>query len=116
MPKNSDDEALTMMKRTLYECSHARVSDRRIYCDKGHPLSSKSDNGGLDIRRLASGSPLALRICQNCLDFDCMGPPIPEEERGWAKPTKKAGKRSVRNSRGRKGKVEKHGQLTGKTI
>ena len=76
------------MKRTLYECSHARVKGSRIYCDKGYVFSSKSNNGGLDVKRLARGDPLILAICQECSDFDCMGPPIPEEERGWVRKKK----------------------------
>ncbi|MDD5039441.1 MAG: hypothetical protein PHN78_09040 [Dehalococcoidales bacterium] len=82
---SSDNKASTAMKRTLYECSHAKVSERRIHCDKGHPLSSKSDDGSLDIKRLARGEPLAYSVCQGCLDFDCMGPPVPPEEKGWVK-------------------------------
>jgi hypothetical protein len=71
------------MKRTLYDCSHARVLGKRIHCNKGHLLSLKSDDGGLDTRRLASGEPLALHICQQCSDFDSIGPPVPKTERGW---------------------------------
>jgi hypothetical protein len=71
------------MKRTLYECSHARVLGKRIYCNKGYLLSLKSDDGGLDSRRLVSGEPLTLNICQQCSDFDTMGPPVPKAERGW---------------------------------
>lgn len=74
-----------MVKRTLYQCSHARVRGNRIYCEKGHPLSLKSGDGCLDIRRLARGEPLMLGICQECPDFDSLGPPIPEEDRGWVK-------------------------------
>jgi hypothetical protein len=73
------------VKRTLYECSHARVSGSRIYCDKGYVFSLKSNNGGLDVKRLARGDPLVVAVCQECSDFDCMGPPLPEEERGWVK-------------------------------
>ena len=71
--------------RTLYECSHARVKGDRIRCRKGHPLLKKSEDGGIEITRLARGAPLAFRICQGCPDFDCMGPPLMPEERGWLK-------------------------------
>ena len=76
------------MKRTLYECCHARVKGVRIYCEKGYVFSSKSDNGGLDVKRLARGDPLMLAICQECSDFDCMGSPLSPEERGWLKKRK----------------------------
>ncbi|MDO8637012.1 MAG: hypothetical protein Q7R34_12420 [Dehalococcoidia bacterium] len=42
-------------KRTLYECSHARVQGRRICCDKGYPLSPQPGDGRLDIRQVAEG-------------------------------------------------------------
>ena len=71
--------------RTLYQCVHARVRSGRIRCDKGHVLCKKSDDGGIDIRRLARGEPLAYRICQGCPDFDCLGTSLPPEERGWLK-------------------------------
>ena len=74
-----------MTKRDLYRCFHAKVKGNRIYCTKGHPLSLKSSDGSLDIKRLIRGEPLALGVCQECSDFDCMGPPIPEEDRGWVK-------------------------------
>ena len=70
-------------KRTLYECSHARVKSQRIRCNKGYPLSSQPGDGGLDVRNLAEGKALAPRVCQHCTDFDCLGPPVPEGERGW---------------------------------
>ena len=91
------------MKRTLYECSHARVGGSRIYCDKGYVFSLKSDNGGLDVKRLARGDPLVLAVCQECSDFDCIGPPIPEEERGWVR--KKATRVTDRASHWRKKEV-----------
>jgi hypothetical protein len=72
-------------RRTLYECSHARVKGEAIYCDKGHQICLRPGNGHLDTMRLARGSRLAFKPCQTCLDFDCMGPPIPPEERGWLK-------------------------------
>ena len=70
-------------KRTLYECAHARVRNERIYCDKEYPLSQASLDSSLDIQYLAEGKPLAPRICQQCINFDRIGPPVPEEERGW---------------------------------
>ena len=70
-------------KRTLYECSHARVTGDWIYCRRGHTMSSKPGNGHLDIRRLARGQRLAFDVCQSCPDYDCLGPPVPPEERGW---------------------------------
>ena len=72
-------------KRTLYECAHARVNGESIRCCKGYPLSLRPGNGHLDIRRLARGQRLAFKACQDCLDFDCIGPPVPPEERGWLK-------------------------------
>ena len=72
-------------KRTLYECSHARVTGERIRCRHGHPFSLKSEDGGVEVKRLARGEPLALNICQACSDFDRIGSPVPEEERGWLK-------------------------------
>jgi len=72
-------------KRTLYECSHALVKGERIKCHCGHPFSLKSEDGGIELKRLAKGEPLALNICQVCGDFERMGPPVPEEARGWAK-------------------------------
>ena len=72
-------------KRTLYECSHARVKGNCIFCFRGYSLYHRSGNGHLDISRLASGQRLALSICQSCPDFDRMGPPVPPEERGWLK-------------------------------
>ena len=72
-------------KRTLYECAHARVNGESIYCLKGYVLCLRPGNGHLDISRLARGQRLAFSICQNWLDFDCMGPPVPPEERGWLK-------------------------------
>ena len=72
-------------KRTLYECAQARVQGVSIYCCKGYPLCLRPGNGHLDISRLARGQRLALKVCQNCPDFDCIGPPVPSEDRGWLK-------------------------------
>ena len=70
-------------KRTLYECAHARVNGESIRCCKGYPLNLRPGNGHLDINRLARGQRLAFKVCQNCPDYDCLGPPVPPEERGW---------------------------------
>ena len=72
-------------KRTLYECAHARVNGDRIRCRKGHPLLVRTEDNGIDVKRLARGEPLAYNICQRCPVYDCMGPPVPAEERGWLK-------------------------------
>ena len=72
-------------KRTLYECFNARVKGDTIYCCKGYQLFPQPGNGHLNIERLAMGSRLAFKPCQHCPDFDCMGPPVPPEERGWLK-------------------------------
>ena len=70
-------------KRTLYECLHACVRGDRICYREGHRLLSKSEDGSIGIGRLVRGTPLAFQVCQNCPDFNCMGPPVPPEERGW---------------------------------
>ncbi len=72
-------------KKTLYECSQARVKGERIYCNNGYLLSPQLGDGTLHIRHLAEGKQLAPKVCQQCGDFDSMGPPIPEEEKGWIK-------------------------------
>jgi len=69
--------------KTLYECSHARVKGEHIYCDTGLRLSPTSSDGSIYIKCLIRGKPLAYRICQKCPHFDCMGPPLLPEERGW---------------------------------
>ncbi len=74
-----------MKRRTLYECSYARVNGDRIYCGKEHPLSPSTKDSNIEVGRLARGEELALAPCQNCPDFDAMEPPIPPEERGWIK-------------------------------
>ena len=72
-------------KRTLYDCSHARVYGDHIRCSEGHMLLTRTEGGSIATRRLARGEPLAYNVCQGCPDFDCMGPPVPPEEKGWLK-------------------------------
>lgn len=69
-------------KRSLYQCLNAKVLGDNIYCAKGKAIS-KAKNPKLHIRQLMRGFPLEMSICQDCLDYDEMGPPIPKEERGW---------------------------------
>ena len=43
-------------ERSLYECAHARVKGKCLYCAKGHPLQDKGErNGSINIERLARG-------------------------------------------------------------
>lgn len=72
-----------MRKRSLYQCLNAKVLGDKIYCSKGHKLGGVK-GGRLDVLRLIRGEPLELSICQDCPDYDEMGPPVPKEERGWA--------------------------------
>ena len=67
-------------KRSLYQCLNAKVKGKRLYCSKGHEFSLHAS-----ILALARGAPLELSCCQNCEDYDEMGPPVPAGERGWAK-------------------------------
>ena len=77
-------------ERSLYECFHARVNGKRIYCAKGHPLQGKGErNGSLNIERLARGELLIISVCQDCADFESVGDPLPDKERGCTKNNKK---------------------------
>ena len=81
-PVCTEEQKLT---RSLYECSHAQVKGDRIRCRRDHPLLVRTEDGGIDVSRLAKGQPLIYGVCQDCPDFDSMGPPLPPEERGWLK-------------------------------
>lgn len=72
-----------MDKRSLYQCLNAKVKGDRIYCAKGHPIGRAND-GTVPLVSLVRGASLQRTICQDCSDYDEMGPPIPKEERGWA--------------------------------
>lgn len=65
-------------KRSLYECSQARVMNSMIYCAAGHSL-----NAPIGMRQLVRGEPLQLRACQDCPDFEGIGEPVPAKDRGW---------------------------------
>ena len=65
--------------RNLYQCSNAIVKPTIIICKAGHEIAKAP----IDITRLKEGSRLEYKACQNCADYDCMGPPVPRKERGW---------------------------------
>ena len=70
--------------RSLYDCFHARVKGKLIYCEKGYRLCENGgNNGSISIERLARGSPLILGVCQECPNFTSMGEPLLPEGRGW---------------------------------
>ena len=73
-----------MIKRSLYQCSNARVKGDTIYCKACKVLAGIA-KGNVNIKRLIRGCTLELTICQGCTDYDEMGPPVPPEERGWVK-------------------------------
>jgi len=73
-------------ERSLYDCFHARVKGRRVYCVKGYRFNAQgARDGSIGIKQLARGEPLIMGVCQECADFESMGEPIPAEERGWLK-------------------------------
>jgi len=72
-------------KRSLYQCSEPKVMGGRIKCAKGHILSSSSLDGSVNIEKLVRGTPLVYKVCQECAEYDEMGPPVLKEDRGWAK-------------------------------
>lgn len=69
--------------RQLYQCLHAKVKGDKIACAKGHPLSLLSEDGSIGLIRVWRHQPLEMTICQKCLDYDEMGPPLRREDRGW---------------------------------
>lgn len=68
------------VKRSLYQCFHAKVIGNKIKCAKGFFLTPTET---VNIERLKRGSPLELDICQDCLEYLEMGPPVLPGERGW---------------------------------
>lgn len=88
MKKIKEVDIIAQPKRTLYECSHAKVKsklevpfDSFIYCDLNIPIGNKY--GRMNIQRLARGEPLEIKVCQKCLFFNRMGDPVKPEDRGW---------------------------------
>lgn len=71
-----------MPRRSLYQCFNAKCRADKIFCAKGHRLSQRAD-GTVPIENLAKGEPLEAAVCQPCLDYDEMGPPVPVHQRGW---------------------------------
>lgn len=75
-----------VIKRSLYQCLEAKCrEDEEIYCAKGHNLCSTAGipRATIGFIRLARGEPLEMNACQNCPNYDEMGPPVPKSERGW---------------------------------
>jgi hypothetical protein len=70
-----------MARRSLYQCSNARVLGEKIYCKAGHELFKVG--GRTPMLRLQRGAPLELVVCQGCKEFSFMGEPVPPKERGW---------------------------------
>lgn len=73
-----------MPRRSLYDCSKAKLKDRRIFCSAGHRLSARSEDGSISAKRLEKGEPLTFKVCQVCTDFESMGiEKVRPRERGW---------------------------------
>lgn len=77
---------MAIKERSLYQCSHAIVEgskgkrqDCMIICSAGRKFPD-----GTNYYHLAKGKRLEFTVCQECPDFDLMGPPVPDGERGWA--------------------------------
>ncbi len=65
-------------KRQLYQCLNAKVKTDTILCSKGHDLGRVKTLNDIKI-----GKPLELTVCEDCWDFDYMGPPVTKKYRGW---------------------------------
>jgi len=68
--------------RSLYMCFEAKVMGESVICIKGHLLGHRSD-GKIHIRQLARGDRLEFTVCQDCLDYEEVGPRLASEDRGW---------------------------------
>ena len=74
-------KGIKMINRSLYQCFNARVITPEIVCGKGYSIGV--DQATLNIQELAIGLPLEPTVCQECADYDKMGPPVKEKDRGW---------------------------------
>lgn len=76
-----------LIRRTLYDCMEVHVNGDTILCAAGHELQAP-----ISVKQLAQGKPLVLQVCQNCVDFNSAGAPLPKKDKGWIrKPRKKTG-------------------------
>lgn len=69
--------------RSLYQCANAKfpkTGEGRLICSEGHELPLSAGAKGVN-----RGAPLIISGCQQCGDYDEMGPPVPADERGWLK-------------------------------
>lgn len=66
------------MSISLYECGNARVTfdGEEMVCRKGKFAP-------LPIALLAEGYGLELPACEGCVDFDKIGGPLKQKQRGW---------------------------------
>ena len=74
---------MVVLKRQLYQCLNAKCQPNKIYCSKGYHLAQTSYEGTIPLVRLARGFPLEQTACQDCPDYDEMGSPLFQEDRGW---------------------------------
>lgn len=92
------------VKRSLHQCLEAKCREDEIYCAKGHILGHTAGipRATISIIRLERGEPLEMSACQNCPDYDEMGPPVPKSERGWVdlNPIKKETTNGIRQKGG----------------
>ena len=72
-----------MKRRTLYDCANTRVDGDEVHCRHGRELSPDSEGGTVALALVAKGEELALEVCQQCSDFNRMGPPLSPNDRGW---------------------------------
>ncbi len=62
--------------RSLYDCIHAKVRNKVIFCHYG--FLDEIDNAAI-------GKPLINPRCKQCRDFEPFEEPLPKSERGWIK-------------------------------
>jgi len=55
--------------------------DKYIKCAKGHWFTNKTRK--VKVSDAAAGEDLVKKVCQNCTDYNEMGPSLLESEAGW---------------------------------
>ncbi len=85
---------MAIKERSLYQCSHAIVQGSKSVGPRFNAVHSRWNcmiectagrkfPDGTNYYHLANGKRLEFTVCQECPDFDSMGPPVPDGERGW---------------------------------